>query len=156
MKRLPIFNYIAVMLLCGTTVACSETDAKKQDDPKPAATQHTVQVRYSGANIEGLGARISGAAVSADGQTILNNFDTLLPEANVSDVLSIGQVLTAYEFSTTISFENLRTSRAPVNSYLEADILVDGAVKRSIRIDHATSPGTTFVTAKATIKPGNW
>ncbi|MBD2716700.1 hypothetical protein KBK19_16770 [Microvirga sp. STR05] len=156
MKRLPIFSYPVAALLCCIISACNESDAKKQDDPKPTATQHTVQVRYSGANIEGLGARISGAAISTDGQTVVNNFDTLLPEANVSDVLSIGQVLTVYEFSTTISFENLRTARAPLNSYLEADILVDGLVKRSIRIDHATAPGTTFVTAKATIKPDSW
>ncbi|SHM12255.1 hypothetical protein [Hymenobacter psychrotolerans] len=156
MKPLSHFRYAVLGLLFAVASGCSDEEKKQDADPKPTATSHTVQVQYKGANLTDLGARISGEAVSADGQTVLNNFSTLLPEQDIADVISVGEIPISYKFTTIISFENLRTTRAPLNSSLEAIILVDGVAKRTLRINHATAPGSSFVTAKAVIQPSDW
>lgn len=153
MKTLSRLRYLIFPLLMATA-ACGDEDAKKTD-PSPA--QHQVEVRYSGAGLTGLGARISGGSTNPEGTNPQQVFSISPATATVSATQAIGAVSAAREFNTTISFESVRgSSRAPSGSFLTASIVVDGVVKETLRIDNTTAPGTVYVTTRASIVRSEW
>lgn len=158
MKQLATLRYLLFVLLFASASACGSDDEKKQDDPKPEPTTHIVGVRMQGAGLTNLGARVSGGTNNTEGTDPQQVFFLTPANATINQESFLPDKVSAdREFYTTISFENVRgTSRAPSGSYLTVDILVDGQVKKTIRIDDTTVPGATYVTARTSILTSEW
>ncbi|GAA3940393.1 hypothetical protein [Hymenobacter algoricola] len=153
MKQLSTLRYLLFVLLFATASACG--DDEKNSEPTPKA--HTVQVRYSAVQVSGLGARISGASVNTDGLQPQNSFNVSVGTDVANVVQAVGQVTSDREFNVTLVFENVKTpNKAPTGSSFTADILVDGVVKKSVRIDNNTAPGVINVSARTSILTNEW
>ena len=156
MKHLSYLRYLLFVLVFATASACGDDD--KQDDPKPQSTSHTVSVRMTGAGLTGLGARVSGGTNNTEGTDPQQVFFLTPAGATINQQETLPEkVPSTREFYTTVSFENVKgTSKAPSGSYFTAEVLVDGVVKKTVRIDNTTAAGAAYVTARVSIRTTEW
>jgi hypothetical protein len=147
MKRLYALHYLLFVLLFATASACSKDD-DKSNAPQPSApkpSSHLVQVRYSAVGVVGLGGVVSMGSYKDGDTRFLNAAVLAVRTATTNGFTDVGQVDSDRTFSLSLAFELVKTGdKVPAGSYVLADILVDGLVKKSPRIDSTTPNGVQY------------
>jgi hypothetical protein len=136
----------------GLLVSCD----KNESAPDVAPT-HQVEVRYYGENLTGLGARVlawRNTSTKTDSVLVVD-----LPVAGslAATTAAAGRVAKDKVFRFQIECQNLRgASRPPVGGFLVASLVVDGQVRKSIRLDHTSSGNPIYPMAWNQLLPREW
>jgi hypothetical protein len=153
MNKLPLLSYLCFIALL-PLLSCSDEDARTDG---PAPTMHTVKVRYTGANLNGLGAYVNAGYSKEDSIKGTTNMDSDITDGSVQGTITHYKVPTSKDYYVTVAFKKVKSgSRAPGGAYLKAEILVDDVSRKSIRIDNTTAPGVLCVTSQTTMQHDEW